>query len=87
MTARPPHFECGASTNSATRPYIQLYYYTLLSGVVTSLKSDFKSFAGIIAFKLIEQIYCMALSSSSQAFLGFETVCVFRMSIYLFAIA
>jgi len=35
-----------------------------LSGVVTSLKSDFKSFAGIIAFKLIEQIYCMVLSPS-----------------------
>ena len=64
MTARPPHFECGASTNSATRPYIQLYYHTILSGVVTSLKSDSKNFAGIIAFKLIEQIYYMALSPS-----------------------
>ncbi len=29
MTARPPHFECGASTNFATRPWVQLYYSIL----------------------------------------------------------
>lgn len=49
MTARSPHFECGASTSFATRPYIQLHYYTLLSDfATTNFKIDSQSFAGLI---------------------------------------
>ncbi len=30
MGVSPPHFECGASTSFATRPWVQLHYYNLL---------------------------------------------------------
>jgi hypothetical protein len=45
MTARSPHFECGASTSFATRPNIQLHYYTLFTNfATTNLKIDSQSF-------------------------------------------
>lgn len=54
MTVRPPHFECGASTNSATRPYIQsLLLYTNSSDFVTSLKINSQGFAGIIPLRIL----------------------------------
>lgn len=34
---RPPHFECGASTNFATRPWGQPYYHTLLAAALARL--------------------------------------------------
>lgn len=36
MTARSPHFECGASTSFATRPFIQLSQYTLFYDFATT---------------------------------------------------
>ncbi len=43
MTARSPHFECGASTSFATRPWVQLSYYNLFSEFTAS------DFGGLIA--------------------------------------
>jgi hypothetical protein len=58
MTARPPHFECGASTNFATRPYVQLFYYTLFTDFgTTSLKIHSESFSGSIALETFTEFY------------------------------
>ncbi len=57
MTARSPHFECGASTSFATRPYIQLNYYTILSDfAATNLKIDFQSIAKLIVLSIYANI-------------------------------
>lgn len=57
MTARSPHFECGASTSFATRPYIQLYHYSLFTNfATTNFKIDFQSFAVMNSFTLIEAV-------------------------------
>lgn len=45
MTARPPHFECGASTNFATRPWVQLYYPILY--LLNLQQKKFKIFVGL----------------------------------------
>jgi hypothetical protein len=58
MTARSPHFECGASTNFATRPYIQLFYYTLFTDFATTiLKIHSQSFSSSIALKIFTEFY------------------------------
>ncbi len=45
MTARSPHFECGASTSFATRPFIQLSYNTLFSHfATTNLKNNNRAY-------------------------------------------
>lgn len=57
MTARSPHFECGASTSFATRPYIQLHYYTLFTNFATTIfKINSQSFAVMNSLMIIDAI-------------------------------
>ena len=53
----PPHFECGASTNSAIRPGSQLSYYTQLGDFCSSaapMKNIFEELPGNLEMEVFE---------------------------------